>query len=110
MTRARAFRAPAVPRFPAAPLAALTFLVLLLVCAAAAPAADAAPTPPREGILLVAFGTSVPEAEASFTAMDAAFRAAWPHSPVVWAYTSQIIRKKLAREGRPLGASRRRRA
>lgn len=103
MTRARAFRAPAVPRFPAAPLAALTFLVLLLVCAAAAPAADAAPTPPREGILLVAFGTSVPEAEASFTAMDAAFRAAWPHSPVVWAYTSQIIRKKLAREGRPVG-------
>ncbi len=103
MTRARAFRAPAGPRFPAAPLAALTFLVLLLVCAAAAPAADAAPTPPREGILLVAFGTSVPEAEASFTAMDAAFRAAWPHSPVVWAYTSQIIRKKLAREGRPVG-------
>ena len=58
----------------------------------------------REGILLVAFGTSVPEAEVSLKAVDAAFKAAFPDSPVVWAYTSQIIRKKLAQEGRPVGS------
>ncbi|MBO4301217.1 MAG: sirohydrochlorin cobaltochelatase, partial [Desulfovibrio sp.] len=58
---------------------------------------------PHEGVLLVAFGTSVPEAMESMHDVDAAFKAAFPNQPVVWAYTSQIIRKKLAAEGRPVG-------
>ncbi|MBO4369499.1 MAG: sirohydrochlorin cobaltochelatase, partial [Desulfovibrio sp.] len=58
---------------------------------------------PKEGILLVAFGTSVPEALPAMKAVDAAFKAAFPGEPVVWAYTSQIIRKKIAAEGRPVG-------
>lgn len=81
----------------------LALLLALLPAPGVQAASGEAATPEREGILLVAFGTSVPEATASFTAIDAAFKKAWPDSPVVWAYTSQIIRKKLAREGRPVG-------
>lgn len=85
-------------------LLALTALLLLVLAPLSAQAADAeAAKAPREGILLVAFGTSVPEAEGAFKAADRAFRTAWPDAPVVWAYTSQIIRKKLAKEGRPVG-------
>ena len=36
-------------------------------------------------------------------AVDAEFKAAFPGQPVVWAYTSQIIRKKIAAEGHPVG-------
>ena len=54
-------------------------------------------------MLLVAFGTSVPEALTSFRAVDASFKAAFPDTPVVWSYTSQIIRKKLAKQGKPVG-------
>lgn len=52
-----------------------------------------------EGILLVAFGTSVPEARAAFAKVEKAYQSEFPGVPIVWAFTSQIIRKKLAREG-----------
>lgn len=79
------------------------FLVLLLAfwLASLSPAAHAAE--PREGLLIVAFGTSVPEAVPALKALDADFRAAFPDAAVEWAYTSQIIRKKLAARGTPVG-------
>lgn len=81
------------------------FLLLLALMAATLPtpghAADQ--KAPKEGVLLVAFGTSVPEALPSFKAVDASFKAAFPDTPVVWSYTSQIIRKKLAEQGKPVG-------
>lgn len=58
---------------------------------------------PREGLLVAAFGTSVPEAMPAFKALDAALRAEFPDAAVEWAYTSQIIRKKLADRGTPVG-------
>lgn len=57
----------------------------------------------REGLLVVAFGTSVPEAMPAFKALDAAFRAEFPDAALEWAYTSQIIRRKLADRGTPVG-------
>lgn len=58
---------------------------------------------PKTGILLVAFGSSLPEAQASFQNIDAKVRAAHPDIPVQWAFTSHIIREKLARqEGKQL--------
>lgn len=54
------------------------------------------------GILLVAFGTSVPEAQVAFTNIDQKVKAAFPDVPVRWAYTSYIIRKKLAKAGQHL--------
>ncbi|WP_298034862.1 sirohydrochlorin cobaltochelatase [uncultured Desulfovibrio sp.] len=77
------------------------FLLLLALMATSAQTAER--KAPKEGVLLVAFGTSVPEALPSFKAVDASFKAAFPDSPVVWAYTSQIIRRKLAKQGRPVG-------
>lgn len=79
------------------------FLVLLLAfwLVSLSPAPHAAE--PREGLLIVAFGTSVPEAVPALKALDADFRAAFPDAAVEWAYTSQIIRKKLAARGTPVG-------
>lgn len=77
------------------------FLLLLALLAASVQATDQ--KAPKEGVLLVAFGTSVPEALPSFKAVDASFKAAFPDTPVVWSYTSQIIRKKLAEQGKPVG-------
>lgn len=53
----------------------------------------------KEGILLVAFGTSIPGATGAYRSIDAAYREAFPSCPVEWAFTSAIIRKKLAERG-----------
>ncbi len=56
----------------------------------------------KTGILLVAFGTSVPEAQKALDNIDEKMRAAFPEIPVRWAYTSSMIRKKLTKEGKTL--------
>jgi len=53
---------------------------------------------PKRGILLAAFGSSMPEAQVSFENIDQKVKAAFKGVPVRWAYTSHIIRKKMARE------------
>ena len=56
----------------------------------------------KKGILLVAFGTSVPEARKAYDNIERMVKAAFPDVPVRWAYTSSMIRSKLARQGQPL--------
>ncbi len=56
----------------------------------------------KVGILLVAFGSSEPSAQVSFENIDKKTKAAFPGIPVRWAYTSHIIRKKLAKQGKNL--------
>jgi sirohydrochlorin cobaltochelatase len=56
----------------------------------------------KKGILLVAFGSSYPQAQASFENIEAEVRKAFPEVPVRWGYTSKIIRHKLAKEGQAL--------
>ena len=56
----------------------------------------------KKGILLVAFGSSIPEAQVSFDAIDKRVKKDFPDTPVFWAYTSSIIRNKLAKEGKIL--------
>jgi sirohydrochlorin cobaltochelatase len=56
----------------------------------------------KKGILLVAFGTSVPAAEAAFANIGKNVAATFPNVPVKWAYTSSVIRRKLAKQGRIL--------
>lgn len=56
----------------------------------------------REGkpaILVVAFGTSVPEAQKAYDAIDKRIGEAFPGMERRWAYTSGIIRKKLRSQG-----------
>jgi sirohydrochlorin cobaltochelatase len=52
----------------------------------------------REGILIVAFGSSVPEGEAAITAVADAVKSACPDTEVRVSYTSRIIMRKIARE------------
>ncbi len=56
----------------------------------------------KKGILLVAFGSSYPQAQASFQNIEAEVKKALPGVPVRWGYTSKIIRHKLAKEGQAL--------
>lgn len=71
----------------------LVSTLLILCCAAAVQAASAS------GILLVAFGTTMESAEPALQSIDKAYRKAYPDKPIVWAYTSDIIRKKLNKQG-----------
>ena len=52
----------------------------------------------KKGILLVAFGSSYPQAQASFENIEAEVKKAFPEVPLRWAYTSKIIRHKLEEE------------
>lgn len=75
----------------------LLLLALLFIPACASKARLS--TPDREGILLVAFGTSQPGARAAFSRIEEKYREAFPHIPITWAFTSRIIRNKLADKG-----------
>ncbi|MBC2713654.1 MAG: sirohydrochlorin cobaltochelatase [Desulfosarcina sp.] len=60
--------------------------------------------PKKIGILLVAFGSSEPSAQISFENIDKKVKIAYPGIPVHWAYTSHIIRNKLAKQGKFLNS------
>jgi len=55
--------------------------------------------PARQAILLVAFGTSVPEAAEAYANVEKKTREAFPGTEIRWAYTSSMIRDKLAESG-----------
>lgn len=75
-------------------------LLFLLVVPSMALAGHGDAGPVKKGILLAAFGSSMPEAQASFQAIDKAVKKAFPDVPVRWAYSSAIIRRILAKEGK----------
>lgn len=50
-------------------------------------------------ILLVTFGTSIPRAQEAFVTIEKQMKAAFPDTEIRWAYTSSIIREKLAKSG-----------
>ena len=81
---------------------AMLALALLALPAAALAGAHAKAHAPKKGVLLVAFGTSVPEAQKVFAHIEAKVNTAYPGIPVRWAFTSGIIRHKLARQGQRL--------
>ena len=56
----------------------------------------------EKALCVVSFGTSVPGAEAAITTIEAALRNACPEREFRRAFTSRIICRKLAREGRPV--------
>jgi sirohydrochlorin cobaltochelatase len=79
-------------------------VILAIVCAvAAAGAADhGKQRPQKKGILLVAFGTSITKAQVSYDNIERAVRNHFPDIPIRWAFTSEIIRHKLAKQGQSL--------
>jgi sirohydrochlorin cobaltochelatase len=52
----------------------------------------------KRGILIAAFGSSVPEGQAAITAVETAVRRAFPDTEIRVAYTSRIIMRKIASE------------
>jgi sirohydrochlorin cobaltochelatase len=54
----------------------------------------------KKAILLVAFGTSDPEAAKSFENIERLAKKRFPGILIKWAYTSSFIRKKLAKQGK----------
>lgn len=82
-----------------APVLFICFLALLLgFHADATTAYGKAKAEPKTGILLVTFGTSVPEARTAYTTIESKVKAAYPGMEVRWAYTSRQIRHKVAAE------------
>jgi len=79
---------------------------LLLAClmAAAAPshAAHGDAKPDRKGVLLVAFGTSVSGAEAAYRNIEKKVKEELPGVEIRWAYSSKMIRHKLAEGNKPV--------
>ncbi len=55
--------------------------------------------PTKKGILLVAFGTTVPSAKVALVNMYQKVEKAFPDTEIRWAYTSAFIRKKLKKQG-----------
>jgi sirohydrochlorin cobaltochelatase len=76
--------------------------ITISICLAAWAGGHGHKAPQKVGILLVAFGSSEPSAQVSFENIDERVKAAYPATPVRWAYTSHIIRKKMAKQGKHL--------
>ena len=77
-------------------------IIMVFLCTSALAGAHGHKAPKKVGILLVAFGSSLPSAQVSFENIDKKVKATYPGIPVRWAYTSSIIRKKLAGQGKYL--------
>ncbi|MBD3317461.1 MAG: sirohydrochlorin cobaltochelatase [Chitinivibrionales bacterium] len=56
-------------------------------------------TSDKKAILLVAFGTTVPHAAEAFDRFETVTQSRFPDAEIRWAYTSSIVRKKLAERG-----------
>jgi len=80
----------------------LAIICMICLCSVTWAGGHGHKAPKKVGILLVAFGSSEPSAQVSFQNLDKKTKAAFPDIPVRWAYTSHIIRKKLAKQGKHL--------
>ncbi|MDY6824591.1 MAG: sirohydrochlorin cobaltochelatase [Thermodesulfobacteriota bacterium] len=82
-------------------------LVMTLICFAAATAfaqghGHGQKSEKKVGILLVAFGSSEASAQVSFDKIEKHVKKTYAGIPVRWAFTSHIIRHKLANQGKQL--------
>jgi sirohydrochlorin cobaltochelatase len=76
----------------------------LLFTAADGIAAHGEKPPAKKAILLVAFGTSDPQAAMTFDLVEKRVRERFSGVELRWAFTSRTIRAKLAREGKVLNS------
>lgn len=72
-----------------------TTFLLLLVLALPAFAGHGKSGAERKGILLVAFGTTVPEARAAFDNIEEEVRKAFPDAEIRWAYSARQVRRTI---------------
>ncbi len=83
-------------------LLSLLIMLALLCCSLNGFAAHGEKKPEKKAILLVSFGTSDPEARKVFDRIDEQTRKSFSGVEVRWAFTSKMIRAKLAKEGKTL--------
>lgn len=85
---------------------AIKLLVLLTLVSSVLPPsflyAHGDKRPMKKGILLVAFGTTVPEAQISFENIERSVKKTFPGIPVRWGYTSRTIIRKMRKKGKQL--------
>jgi sirohydrochlorin cobaltochelatase len=85
---------------------AIELLVLLTLVSLLLPSsflyAHGEKRPMKKGILLVAFGTTVPEAQISFENIERSVKKTFPGIPVRWGYTSRTIIRKMGEKGKQL--------
>lgn len=81
----------------------LVLLALVFLLLPPAPlAAHGDKRPMKKGILLVAFGTTVPEAQISYDNIERSVKKTFPGIPVRWGYTSRTIIRKMGERGKQL--------
>ena len=80
----------------------LVWIACLAVAATTCHAGHGEKRTPKKAILMAAFGTTVPEAQKAFDPIHARAKQAFPGVEIRWAYTSNIVRTKLAKQGRVL--------
>jgi sirohydrochlorin cobaltochelatase len=80
-------------------LISMIILILLVLSGSVSASPHKGEKTKKQGILLVAFGSSEASARVSFENIEKKTRYAYPDIPVFWAYNSKIIRKKLAKQG-----------
>jgi sirohydrochlorin cobaltochelatase len=82
------------PRLPAA-----LFIACALILAATAAFAHGDDRPQKTGVLIAAFGVTMPEAKAAYENIEKRIRAEFPDLPLYWAYTSKRVRRILEESG-----------
>jgi len=75
------------------------FFVIFLLALCGTALAGHKEQPPKKGILLVAFGTTVPEARTALDNIGEKAAQRFPELEIRWAYSSRIVREKLAQKG-----------
>ncbi|WP_027186462.1 sirohydrochlorin cobaltochelatase [Desulfovibrio inopinatus] len=78
-----------------------TIILLLILCAFPTMQAYCGHDGPKQdkpGILVVAFGTTMPTAEKALQHIEGVIKKTFPNVPVRMAYSSKIVRAKIARE------------
>ncbi len=83
----------------------LTLFVCLVASTVLASGGHGKSKAKKVGILLVAFGSSEASAQISFENIDREVKKKYPKIPVRWSYTSHIIRRKLAKQGKYLDST-----
>ncbi|MGJ3523323.1 sirohydrochlorin cobaltochelatase [Nitratidesulfovibrio sp. D1] len=97
----RALATPPLSRILPLPLLAALLLALCLSLPGAALAGHGGEAARKDGILLVAFGTTVEEARPALDNIERLVRAAHPDAEIRWAWSARKARASLISEGKP---------
>jgi sirohydrochlorin cobaltochelatase len=88
--------------FYCTPLFVFLFLTGVMMNSYAEPKSKSNPESGKTAIVLVAFGSAAPQTVKTYEKIEQSFKIAFPQYPVSWAYTSEIVIKKLRKSGKQI--------